>query len=165
MLAQMIRAGRLDREFYVSLLYAGESVAGDAALLIGVAHAIPAAIAVVLGTARVADGLWFLVGAIVRWLIAAGGVHLVATRVYDAPGRYEPAMQLVGFAQVAVIPAALRILGFPGSGLLILASAIWLFAALVVVSQALYDGFDQQQHMATAAGGAGAWLLALVFFA
>jgi hypothetical protein len=43
-------------------------------------------------------------------------------------------------------------------------SVAWLFAALYTVSQVLYDELDQQQHVATAAGGAGAWFVALIFF-
>ncbi len=170
MLSQMIRAGRLDRNFYSSLEFAGESAAGDAALLVGVVHAVPAFAAMIfrgLGSfagAQVAGALYFVLFGLIAWLVSAGGMHLVATRVYEVPGRYESAMRPVGFAQVAVIPAALRILPFDGDGLLILASLIWLFAALVVISQVLYSNLDQQQHMATAAGGAGAWLLATLFF-
>lgn len=117
-----------------------------------------------LGNITIAGGLRFLVAALVKWLICAGGLYLVATRVYEAPGRYESAMRLVGYAQVAAIPAALRILGFGFTGMLILASMAWLFAALYTVSQVLYDDLDQQQNVAVAAGGAGAWFIALVFF-
>ncbi|HDH02841.1 MAG TPA: hypothetical protein ENH15_01185 [Actinobacteria bacterium] len=164
MLSQMIRAGRLDRNFYSSLEFAGERAVGDAALLVGVAHGVPAVIAMLLYRLPIASALSFVLFGIVAWLISAGGMHLVATRVYEVPGRYETAMRPVGFAQVAAIPAALRILPSGLSGLLILGTLIWLFAALVVISQVLYGHLDQQQHMATAAGGVGAWFLATLFF-
>lgn len=164
MIAQMIRAGRLDRGFYTSLLFAGDGAVGDAALLVGVIHAIPAVVAVILGDAGIVGGLYFVLAGIVRWLLSAGGMHLVATKIYEVHGRYESAMRLAGFAQVASIPAALTILRFGFEGTLVLVSIGWLFATLYTVSQVLYDDLNQQQHVASAAGGAGAWFLALVFF-
>jgi hypothetical protein len=165
MLAQMLRAGRLDRGFYNSLVFEGDEAVANAVLLISIMHAIPAALAVVLGVRGVGitAALFFILGALIRWLGAAGGMYLVATRVYRAHGRFDSAVRLAGYAQVAVLPAALLILRPPFSGLLLLAALAWLFATLYVASQALYD-LDQQQSLAAAAGGAGGWLILFLLF-
>ena len=108
-LSQIIRAGRLDRSFFTSLLFDDYAV-GNAVALVALLAAIPALLgsdlSVVAAVSAALYGLmWAGLTAVAAWA--------VATRILQRDGRIPTTFRLTAFAHVALIPTIFIPL-FPG---------------------------------------------------
>ena len=159
-LQQMIRAGRLDRSLYNELLY-DDYATGNAVLVVALVYAFPAAAAVLFNGASFFLVIGEAFSGIIRWLLVSLAFWAMATKVFERDGRVPTAVRLVGFAHVAFIPWALRVIVPDWQGLLLLASLAWFFAGLTAIGRVLYD-LDQQQSMAAAAVGTAAWWVLVI---
>ena len=152
MLGQIVRAGRLDRSFYSSLVY-DRAAGGNAAAVIALAAAIPAFAARPNVFAAVLI-LWSIVRAgLAAWVLRALGVHL-----FRGFGDMSAAFRLVGFAHICLFPLAARPwveadwLRYS----LLLLSILWFFLALRAAAGALF-GMDRLRTAALAAAGLFGW--------
>ncbi len=156
----MIRAGRLDRSLYNELLY-DDYATGNAVLVVALVYAFPAAIAVVAGRAGILQVVAESLNGIIRWLLVSLAFWAMATKVFERDGRVPTTIRMTGFAHVAFVPWALRILVPAAGGWLLLVSLIWFFAGLTAIARVLYD-LDQQQSMAASAVGVAAWWVLVI---
>lgn len=152
MLRQIVRAGRLDRSFYSSLVY-DRAAGGNAAVVIALAAAIPAFAArpAVLAAVPI---LWSIVRAgLAAWVLRALGVHL-----FRGFGDMSAAFRLVGFAHICLLPLAARP-WIEADWLrlsLFVFSILWFFLALRAAAGALF-GMDRLRTAALAAAGLFGW--------
>ncbi|WP_420431155.1 hypothetical protein [Candidatus Poriferisocius sp.] len=157
MLNQLIRAGRLDRGFYLSLLYDREAT-GNAVLVVLVAGLLSN-----LRTLSVAGLAFALLGALFRAVIVSGAVWAVSTYLLGRPGDPQATFRMVGFANVAFFPL---VVGDPGRaiGLLaLLVAALWFFMALRLVASVQFDLEHPVTLLVALAGMLGWYLTAILF--
>lgn len=159
MLGQVVRAGRLDRSFYASLLY-DQYAAGNAAAVIVLTAALPALAArsVVLAASA---ALW----SIVRAGLAAWVLRTVGVRLFHGYGETAAAFRMVGFAHIAVLPLAARPwleAGWLRVCLLVL-SLLWFYLALRTAADALF-GMKRMHSSFMAAAGLCGWYIGAVLF-
>ena len=140
MLERVIRAARLDASLYEEV-EADQSSMGQATVVV-----VLASIAGGIGTAGIEGQPGFVLGLVVNligWYIWAFLTYFIGTRLLPQPTTQADLGQLLRTLGFAAAPLLLRVLGFiPGIGpLIIMASAIWGLAAMIVaVRQALdYD--------------------------
>ena len=157
MLVKIVRAGRLDRTFYASLLN-DEYASGTAVVVVALVGLLPAlgggslvgifggAIQAIMLTGLVAMAVW------------AAGVHL-----YRSYGSAHVTFRLVGFAYVAFVPLA--IIPWAGSALVYwganAVSIVWFFLALRVVARVQY-GLGHPENSLTAGAGVLGWYLGTI---
>lgn len=157
MLRKMVRAGRLDRVFYTSLL--GDDYAtGTAVVIVAVVGLLPA-----LGR----GSLVALFGAAIRAIMLAGlvamAVWAAGVHLYRSYGSVHVTFRLVGFAYIAFAPLALIAwvgsIGFFWAATLL--SLVWFFMALRVVALVQY-GLGHPENSLTAGIGVLGWYLGTI---
>ncbi len=157
MLAQMIRAGRLDRSFYESLLFDNYAT-GNAVVIVIIAGLLPPA--------------WFfspvgaafaILGSILRAGLVTAAVWAASVYIFKRHGNPRATFRMVGFANVAFFPLLLA--GRPGLlGLVALfITAMWLFLALRTVVGAQFE-LDHPENSFVAATGLLGWYLSIILF-
>ena len=157
MLRQIVRAGRLDRSFYTSLLY-DDYATGNAVVVVAIVGVIP-----VFRSFSVVDAASAMVWSIVRAGIVAVAVWAAGVHLFKRYGHLPVTFRLVGFANVAFIPMTvipwLDGLKIP----LIVASAVWIFFALRIVADALFDLKHPEDSFVAAAGVLG-WYIGTILY-
>ena len=140
MLERVIRAARLDASLYEEV-EADPSSMGQATVIV-----VLASIAGGIGTAGIEGQPGFVLGLVVNligWYVWAFLTYFIGTRLLPQPTTQADLGQLLRTLGFAAAPLLLRVFGIiPGIGpLIIIASAIWGLAAMIVaVRQALdYD--------------------------
>ena len=158
MLSQIIRAGRLDRSFFTSLLFDYYAV-GNAVALVALLAAIPALLlsnlSVVVAVSAALYGLmWAGLTAVAAWA--------VATRILRRDGRIPTTFRLTAFAHVALIPTIFIPL-FPGFlAVLVVGSLAWFFMAMRIVADVQFDLVGQDTLQVAGAAVAVRFVLLLV---
>ena len=140
MLDRMIRAARLDASLYEEV-EADPSSMGQATAVV-----VLASLAGGVGTAGIEGQPGFILGVLLNligWYVWAFLTYFIGTKLLPQPSTEADVGQLLRTIGFAATPGLLRVVGFiPGIGpLIMLASALWSLAAMVVaVRQALdYD--------------------------
>ena len=157
MLSQMIRAGRLDRPFYESLLF-DQYATGNAVVMITIAGILPQLWSFSL--VSVADDI---LDSILRALLVTAAVWAAAVYIFKRHGNYRATFRMVGFANVAFFPLVLA--GRPGLlGLVaLLITAVWFFLALRTAVGAQFE-LDHPENSFVAATGLLGWYLSIILF-
>ncbi len=159
MLHKLVRAGRLDRFFYTSLL--GDDYAtGTAVVVIAVVGLLPG-----LGQGSLVGLLGDSIRAIMLAGLVAMAVWAGAVYLYRSYGSVHVTFRLVGFAYVAFVPLALNPWfrsAWVGWGT-ILISIMWFFLALRVVARVQY-GLRHPENGLTAGMGVLGWYLGTILF-
>ncbi len=159
MLNQIVRAGRMDRSFYTSLLF-DEYATGNAIAIVVLVFAIPALIDSGLNVVFTASVALF---SLIRAGISAVAAWAVATRLLDRDGRIPTTFRLAGFAHVAFIPTMVQPFLEELSTLLFVAAAAWYFLSMRIVAEVQFD-LDDSGTLQVAAAALGAWFIALIIF-
>ncbi len=157
MFNKLVRAGRLDRSFYTSLL--GDDYAtGTAVVVIAVVGLLPG-----LGQGSLVGLLGDSIRAIMLAGLVAMAVWAGAVHLYRSYGSAQVTFRLVGFAYVAFVPLALNP-WLPSAWitwLTLLASVWWFFLALRVVARVQY-GLGHPENGLTAGIGVLGWYLGTI---
>ena len=159
MLRQMVRAGRLDRNFYIELLYDGYAT-GNAVLVVALVGIIP-----VVRRLSLLDAAFSAVSSIVRAGLVALAVWAVGVHIFRRFGQFPDSFRLIGFANVALIPFAIGVLvGVGLVQLLLLAiSAVWFFSAIRVIARSQFD-LKHPEDSLVAGAGVLAWYVGSILF-
>lgn len=160
MFLKIVRAGRLDRTLYASLVH-DEYASGTAVVVVAVVGLLPA-----LGSGSLVaifgDSIRALVlTGLVAMAVWAAGVHL-----YRSYGSAQVTFRLVGFAYVAFVPLALQpwlqsAWVFWGTTVV---SVLWFFLALRIVARVQY-GLGHPENSLTAGAGVLGWYLGTILLA
>ena len=157
MLRQIVRAGRLNRSFYESLLYDNYAT-GNAVVVIAVVGAIPA-----LRFFDVADVAFNMLWAVARSGIMALAVWASGVHLFRRYGHLPVTFRLVGFAHTAFIPMTVAPWLVGLSIPLTIVSAFWFFFALRIVAGVQFDLNHPEDSFAAAAGVLG-WYIGTILF-
>ena len=153
----MVRAGRLDRSFYTSLLYDGYAT-GNAVVVAAVVGLIPE-----LRSVSLVGMAYAAVWSIARAGVVALAIWATSLYLFRRSGQIPDTFRLVAFANVAFLPMAmipwLAALAVP----LVLASVVWFFFALRIVADAQFDLRHPEDSFAAAAGLLG-WYVGTILF-
>lgn len=165
-LRQAIRAARFDRTVYSQLLF-DEYATGNAILILAgialvttigqlgfdpsvgfAASLVSTLVAVVIST------LW-------GWIIAAGALWLVGTKLFPGDARFQTVLRMVGFAYLPFVLLALAPLGFLkldvfGSWVVLIALA-WFGGGLYIIGQETF-GLSKRDAGIAAGLAVVAWL-------
>jgi hypothetical protein len=168
------RALRLDRDLYSSLLF-DHSATADAILIVAVIGAIPALLGTVLGRIPVVDMpgamLRQVIGYLVGWIVAAGILYLLSTRVFGGYGRWQAGLALAGYAYVpfVVVATLAPIIANPFDGalglielMLRLAGVLWFAAGLARVADVAFDVAADRRLIAAGLSVLGWWVITLI---
>ena len=157
MLSQMIRAGRLDRPFYESLLFDNYAT-GNAVVVIVIAGILPQ-----LWSFWPVGVAFAILGSILRALLVTAAVWAASVYIFKRHGNHRATFRMVGFANVAFFPLVLA--GWPGLlGLVaLLITAVWFFLALRTAVGAQFD-LDHPENSFVAATGLLGWYLSIILF-
>lgn len=167
MLSQMIRAGRLDRSFYTSVLFDGYAT-GNAVVIIAIAGIIPE----IWSFSLVGAEIWsFLVvgvafgilSSILRAALVTAAVWAASVYIFKRYGDPRATFRMVGFANVAFFPLVLA--GRPGllGPAVLFVTAAWFFLALRIAVTAQFDLEHPENSFAAATGLLG-WYLSIILF-
>ena len=158
MLRQMVRAGRLDRSFYTSLLYDGYAT-GNAVVVTAIVGVLP-----VVSTLSVVVLALAALGSILRAVLVAVAVWASGVYLFRRNGQLGVTFRLVGFAHIAFIPmAAAPWVDVVPRLLLTIATAIWFFFALRLVADAQFDVSHPESSFVATAGLLG-WYIGMILF-
>ena len=157
MLAQMIRAGRLDRSFYEALLFDNYAT-GNAVVMIIIAGVLPH-----VWPLSVVGAAFAILSSLLRAGLVTAAVWAAAVYIFKRHGNPRATFRMVGFANVAFFPLVLA--GRPGAlGLVALfITAVWFFLALRTVVGAQFD-LDHPENSFVAATGLLGWYLSIILF-
>jgi len=157
MLSQMIRAGRLDRPFYESLLF-DQYATGNAVVMIIIAGILPQ-----LWSFSLVGAAFAILASILRALLVTAAVWAASVHIFKRHGNHRATFRMVGFANVAFFPLVLA--GRPGLlGLVaLLITAVWFFLALRTAVGAQFD-LDHPENSFVAATGLLGWYLSIILF-
>ena len=157
MLAQMIRAGRLDRPFYESLLFDNYAT-GNAVVMIIIAGILPQ-----LWPFWLVGAAFAILSSILRAVLVSAAVWAASVHIFKRYGDYRATFRMVGFANVAFLPLVLA--GRPGAlGLVaLLVAGVWFFLALRTVVGAQFDLAHPENSFVAATGLLG-WYLSIILF-
>ena len=157
MLQQIIRAGRLDRSFYTSLLFDDYAI-GNAVALVAVMAAVPRLFDSNIDV--VAAGFGAISG-LIRAGLTAAAAWAFATRVLGRDGRIPTTFRLTAFAHVTLIPImALPLVPSLGA-VLVVGGLAWFFVAMRVVAAVQFD-LVGEETMKVAAVAVLAWFILFV---
>jgi hypothetical protein len=154
MFQNMLRAARLDTEFYKTI-EEDESFNGQAATVVFVAAVLSA-----LGTWFVLDRTFFrvviigTVAAMLGWLVWAGITYWVGVNWMGGTSNYGEMLRVTGFAQSPRLLGIIPFLGWIG--------AIWALVATIVAVREGLDVSTGQAILASIVGWVGYILLAAV---
>lgn len=159
MFSQVVRAGRLDRSFYTSLVFDERAVGNAVAIMAGLGIIMFARLSLL-------SILYAALYGMLRGFISAGLSWAAAALVFRRSGRFLTAFRLAGFAHVGFAPAA--VVSFvpgsvPGAEWLSLAALLvsltWYGAAMRVAAEAQFDLTGGRAWLCGTAAAAG-WLIA-----
>lgn len=162
---------RLRRDTYTRLMWDDYATA-DAVLIIAVVAVIQL-IAVIgagrLGALGLIGGLLQLAtGELIRWVVAALVLWLVATKLLGGHGRIPAAIGLTGYAYLPFVfaPIVRLGLGLGGAGSLAVfvdvAASFWFGLGLIVVGQVLFDLARDKAVIAAFLSVFGWWFVTLI---
>ena len=158
-LRQMVRAGRLDRSFYTSLLYDGYAT-GNAVVVVLLVGLLPG----VRGLSLL-DAAFSAVSGIVRAGLVALAVWATGVYLFRRYGQIPVSFRLIGFANVALIPFGIGV-WFGARSIQVLAvivSAAWFFLAVRVIARSQFD-LEHPEDSFVAGAGVLAWYVASILF-
>ena len=161
---QMIRAARLDKKLYTELFFDSYAT-GNSVLAVAVVYAL-IYLGIIAGSVARFDLirlLWFLLGGLVGWLVVAGGLWLVATKLFQGHGAGATAVRLTGFSHTPLL--LLIVAFFVPSGvaqLIILVALVWFGGTLAVAAQAMFDLDLRQAALSALMAIAIWWVLQLI---
>lgn len=162
MFSQVVRAGRLDRSFYTSLVFEERAVGNAVAIMAGMGIIMFARLSLV-------SILYAALYGMLRGLISAGLSWAAAILLFRQSGRFLTTFRLAGFAHVGFVPAvAVSFVpgSVPGAEWLSLAallvSLVWYGAAMRVAAEAQFDLTGGRAWLCGAAAATG-WLIARMF--
>lgn len=159
MFSQVVRAGRLDRSFYTSLVFDERAVGNAVAIMAGLGIIMFARLSLL-------SILYAALYGMLRGFISAGLSWAAAALIFRRSGRFLTAFRLAGFAHVGFAPAA--VVSFvpgsvPGAEWLslvaLLVSLTWYGAAMRVAAEAQFDLTGGRAWLCGTAAAAG-WLIA-----
>jgi len=157
--SQLVRAGRLDRSFFTSLVFEERAVGNAVAIMAGLGIIMFARLSVFSIVYAALYGM-------LRGLISAGFSWAAAALVFRRSGRFLTTFRLAGFAHVGFAPAA-AVSFVPGSVpgaewlslAVLLVSLTWYGAAMSVAAEAQFDLTGGRAWLCGAAAAVG-WLIA-----
>lgn len=163
MFSGMVRAGRLDRRFFTSLVF-DERAVGNAVTIMAVSGLLMFARLSLLSV------IYTVLYGVLRGLISAGAAWAMAALIFRRSGRFLTTFRLAGFAHVGFVPAAVVSAAdtflpgsLPLSGWLwaasLGASLFWYAAAMRAAADAQFDLTGGPAWLFGAAAAVG-WLLA-----
>lgn len=157
MFRQLVRAGRLDRTFYASLLH-DEYASGTAVVVVAVVGLLPS-----LGRGSLLGLLGGSIRAIMLAGLAAMAVWAAGVHLYRSYGEAHVTFRLVGFAYLAFVPLVLT--SWLGSAAVYWVthaiSVLWFFLALRVVARVQY-GLGHPENSLSAGAGVLGWYLGTI---
>lgn len=157
MLLKIVRAGRLDRTLYASLLH-DDYASGTAVVVVAAVGLLPA-----LGRGSLVDIFGSSIRAIILTGLVAMAVWATGVHLYRSYGDARVTFRLVGFAYVAFLPLALQ--PWFGSALVYwgttVLSVLWFFLALRIVARVQY-GLGHPENSLTAGAGVLGWYLGTI---
>lgn len=156
MLNQIIRAARLERPFYTSLLF-DEYATGNAVAIIVLVGAVP----VLAHDLNVVASAQAALNSLIRGGLSAVAAWAVATKIIGRDGRIPTTFRLAGFAHVAFIPTMVGPWVSQLEPWLRIGSLVWFFFAMRVVASVQFD-LDDQTSVQVAGGAVLAWFVLLV---
>jgi hypothetical protein len=154
---QMVRAARLDVNLY-------EEVEADTnqtqnALIVVIIAALASAIGAAIaagsnpsGASPVVAIIAGLVGPIVGWVIGAGCIYFIGTRLFGGVATWGEVMRTIGFAQSPGVLNILSFIPFLG-GLIGFVVAIWVIVANVIAIRQALDVSTGKAIVAGIIGG------------
>jgi hypothetical protein len=140
---QMIRASRLDVNLYEEV--ERDTTQTQNALYVVVISAVASAIAAAIGAGTGATGgtgvvlalLAGLIAPIVGWVVGAGCIYFIGTRLFGGTATWGEVMRTIGFAQSPGVLNILSFIPFIG-GLISLVVGVWIIVAdVIAIRQAL----------------------------
>lgn len=159
MFSQVVRAGRLDRSFYTSLVFDERAVGNAVAIMAGLGIIMFARLSLL-------SILYAALYGMLRGFISAGLSWAAAALIFRRSGRFLTAFRLAGFAHVGFAPAAAVSFvpgSVPGAEWLSLAALLvsltWYGAAMRVAAEAQFDLTGGRAWLCGTAAAAG-WLIA-----
>lgn len=168
------RALRLDRDLYSSLLF-DHAATADAILIVAIIGAIPALVGAALGQVSILSLpgtlLRQVIGYLIGWIVAAGILHLLSTRVFGGYGRWQAGLALSGYAYVpfVVVATLAPIIANPFDGtlglvemMLRLGGVLWFAAGLARVADVAYDVAADRRLIAAGLSVLGWWVITLI---
>ena len=159
-LVKIVRAGRLDRTFYASLVH-DEYASGTAVVVVAAVGLLPA-----LGRGSLVDLLGGSIRAIMLAGLVAMAVWATSVHLHRSYGSAHVTFRLVGFAYVAFLPLVLRpwfVSAWVFWGTTVL-SVLWFFLALRVIARVQY-GLGHPENSLTAGAGVLGWYLGTILVA
>ncbi|MCY3538969.1 MAG: hypothetical protein OXH10_03865 [bacterium] len=157
LLNQMIRAGRIDRSFYRSLVFDNYAT-GNAVVVIALVGALPHIWAISL----LGVGFAILAG-LLRAALVTGAIWGVSVYIFKRYGNPRTTFRMVGFANVAFLPLVFTPLVTPWWVLALFITAVWLFLALRIVALSQFD-LEHPENSFAAASGLLGWYLSIILF-
>ena len=157
MLRQMVRAGRLSRSFYTSLLYDNYAT-GNAVLVVAIVGLLP-----VFHSFSVVDAVAAMLWGILRAGLVAGAVWASGVYLFRRYGELTVTFRLVGFANVAFILIAVNPWLGRVSTAFTVASIVWFFFALRIVAGSQFDLNHPEDSFAAGAGVLG-WYIGTILY-
>lgn len=162
MFNQVVRAGRLDRSFYTSLVFDERAVGNAVAIMAGLGIIMFARLSLL-------SILYAALYGMLRGFISAGLSWAAAALIFRRSGRFLTAFRLAGFAHVGFAPAAAVSFvpgSVPGAEWLSLAALLvsltWYGAAMRVAAEAQFDLTGGRAWLCGTAAAVG-WLIARMF--
>lgn len=159
----LVRAGRLDRRFFTSLMF-DERAVGNAVTIIAVLGAL------MFARPSLLPIIYAALYGVVRGLLSAGAAWAMAVLLFRRSGRFLTTFRLAGFAHVGFVPAAavsatdtFLPVSLPFAGwwwaLSLAASLFWYAAAMRAAADAQFDLTGLPAWLVGAAAAVG-WFLA-----
>lgn len=159
MVQQMIRAARLDRRLYTELIF-DDYATGNAVLVVAAVFAVVAAGLLLQVRLSLTGVLLVILGGIIGWLVAAGGLWLAGVKLLNGSARFQTVLRLTGFPHVSLLLVPVALFIPPPFGVLVAAAGIiWFIAGLATVAAVLFD-FDMQRAAGAALISAAMWWIA-----
>ncbi len=162
---------RLQRGTYGRLLWDDYATA-DAVLIVAAVSVVRLLAAVVLGRfsalGLIQGLLQVATQELIRWMVAALVLWLVATKMFKGVGRIPATVGVTGYAYLPFVFAPLAKMGLGLSGIGELAvfvdvlASFWFGLGLVVIGQVLFDLAREKALMAAMVSVVGWWLVTLV---
>jgi len=141
MLRQMVRAARLDRQFFTELVF-DDYATGNAVMVVAATYAL-IAIAFAFGRPLQLSliGLLRLVlGGLVGWLVLGGALWIVGVKLFSGSARGQTILRLIGFAHAPLVVSAVGLLlPAPSGTVIVAASFVWFFAAVESATRVVFD--------------------------
>jgi hypothetical protein len=154
---QMVRAARLDVNLYEEV--EADTTQTQNALIVVIISALASAIAAAIGASNNVGGpgpivglIGGLIAAVVGWVIGAGCIYFVGTRLFGGVATWGEVMRTLGFAQTPGILNIFAFIPFLG-GLIGIVATIWVIVANVIAIRQALDVSTGKAIVAGIIGG------------